>query len=611
MALPRRSVSLLAAGARSARRSGCWCACSQTRRRVHPQSCHLALNAVQSQRMNQSHRMRSTTQTIRTMPPVDSTKSTALRVPFGFRNGRMWSPQQVTNGLSCGCVCPACGSPLQARNQGSKRRAYFAHHADHACSGAYESAVHRMAKQLICERLHLTLPAWDGAEDMPNPPTAVDDSGQRLLGKPVNYPARAVQLMSANAEIQHVDYRPDVSAKDEDGELLIEIRVSHSVTDLKSRRVQSEGRRMIEIDLSRVTAKQAEDSFAFEALVLDTAENRRWISCPPATEAWRVARNELATRLAARNRKIADNEGKHRELALRKAQKEQERKIWRDQERAAFREPYVDDLKYLLQASRPEAIAEKYAALQSRDEAEAEQILTLVPDSLHPALSTSTGSAWAYGAHYLLWQPAMYLQFIAGRPTGHPVSRTELGRWLRATYGVDPVLWKLFMTQWQGRKQARQLGRKQWSLFLWYFTEEENRAIPNFFDCVTVFLNKLISAGVLEQDPEPGGDLVVAARNADGSQMAARKLLPQTPHIDPLFDTGVDSYLGRWISHTKLGVGIIRDRVAKGSPTYNIWFNGAMWRSVWLGNPASGDWRLLDEGVSEHQLPPGSDTGGP
>jgi hypothetical protein len=102
-----------------------------------------------------------------------------------------------------------------------------------------------MAKQLICERLGLTLPAWDGADGMPNPPTATDSRGGKLLGKRVDYPARSVQLRSARAEASIADYRPDVLAEDDEGELLIEIRVSHAVTGQKTRNVQSEGRRRV------------------------------------------------------------------------------------------------------------------------------------------------------------------------------------------------------------------------------------------------------------------------------------------------------------------------------------------------------------------------------
>ena len=468
-----------------------------------------------------------------------------------------------------------------------------------------------MAKQLICERLGLTLPAWDGADGMPNPPTATDSRGAKLLGKRVEYPARSVQLRSARAEASIADYRPDVLAEDDEGELLIEIRVSHAVTGQKTRNVQSEGRRMIEIDLSSVSAQQAEDPKAFEALVLDTARNRSWISCPPATEAWRAARDALAVRLATKNRKIAKNQGRRNELARLRAQKEQEREIWRNRTRMELREPYLEDLHYLLQASRPEAIAAKNALLQRRDEDKAIRLLAMIHDDLHPALRSSSGPAWAYQAHYLLWQPAMYLHFIDGKPAGHPISRSELGRWLRATYGVDPVLWRLFMAQWIGRKEARQLGQKRWSLSLWHFTEEENRAVPNFFECVTGLVDRLIVAGALERDDEPGGDLVVSAPPSDGAPTASRKPLPSSRLVDPLLETGVDPYIDRWISHARLGVGIIRRRVAKGSPTYSVWFNNSNWRTVWLGDPECGQWKIRDKQDACDQSPSSPDSGGP
>ena len=103
------------------------------------------------------------------MPQSKVSNATILRVPFGLRDGRMWLPREVSNGLACGCQRPNCGQPLLAKNAGARRRAHFAHHTDHTCSGAFESAVHRMAKQLICEQLRLALPAWDGAEGMPTP----------------------------------------------------------------------------------------------------------------------------------------------------------------------------------------------------------------------------------------------------------------------------------------------------------------------------------------------------------------------------------------------------------------------------------------------------------
>lgn len=536
------------------------------------------------------------------MRPDQPNDNTELRLPFGLREGRMWAPREVASGLACDCTCPACGSPLESRNKGSKHKAYFAHHSGNTCHGAYESAIYRMAQQLICDRLRLTLPAWNGAEGMPNPPTATDSRGSRLLGKRVYYPSRSVQLRTAKTEPNIADYRPDVLAEDNEGELLIEIRVSDVVDDRKGRSLPPDGRRMMEIDLSGLSARQAEDPKTLEAMVLDRQRNRSWISCPPATERWRASRDELLARTTAKNRQIVEVEERRQEEDRRKAQRELEREAQRERKKAARREPHLEDLRYLVQVSQPDAIADKYALLQRRDEGEADKLLAMIPALLRNALRCSSGPAWAYEAHYLLWQPAMYLQFIDGKPAGHPLSRFDLGRWLRVTYGVDPVLWRLFMVQWVGRKEARRMGFQKHSLHVPYFTDDENRTIPNFFDCVDGFVGRLIEAGVLELDHEPGGDLMVTALPADGV-LSSRKPFQSSRFKDPLLETGVDSYIGRRISHTRLGVGIIRERVLKGSPTYLVCFDGARGFDLWLGDPHSSEWKLLDDRDAPDQWP--------
>lgn len=545
--------------------------------------------------------MRIPGSTIRPMAQSRDSQASPLRVPFGLRDGRMWLPREVPTGLACECRCPSCGQPLLAKNAGLRRQAHFAHHAASACSGAFESAVHRMAKQLICERLRLVLPVWNGAEGMPNPIEVRDDNGGKLRSKPVDFPARESRLHSAVAEIALQDYRPDVVAEDDEGELLIEIRVSHAVGDLKARNVRSEGRRMMEIDLSKVTPAQAEDPELFEQLVLEHPRNRTWIACPRATDAWRSSRDELHARLALRNRQIAADARRWQEVVQSERQEEQGRGHL---ERRQMRAGHADDLEYLMRQATEEAISERYARMLERDGPKGKALLSRAPPALQTALRSCSGSAWGYQSHYLLWQPAMYFQFVDGKAIGHPVRRAELGRWLRATFGVDPILWRLFMAQWRGREEARKSGRKAYSLSLWYFTPEENRAIPNFFQCLTDFVDRMVAAGAIGFDPEQGGDLVVAG-SSEFEHSSARP--PWDPRAasghDPLLQTGTDPYIDRRITHSRLGVGIIRERVTKGSPSYRVWFNGARWRTVWLGDPYSGEWKLLEQG-SDPDRPP-------
>lgn len=55
----------------------------------------------------------------------------------------------VPKGNNCGCFCPACKKPLQARNAGQIRVHHFAHQPGVDCPTAFETALHLLAKQLI------------------------------------------------------------------------------------------------------------------------------------------------------------------------------------------------------------------------------------------------------------------------------------------------------------------------------------------------------------------------------------------------------------------------------------------------------------------------------
>src|SRR3954468_24894165 len=75
-----------------------------------------------------------------------------LLLPFGERiaNGRMVSPDEVDNGLACGCVCPKCRRRLIAKHSDIVRY-HFAHESDSVCVGAFETSAHLLAKQIIAD----------------------------------------------------------------------------------------------------------------------------------------------------------------------------------------------------------------------------------------------------------------------------------------------------------------------------------------------------------------------------------------------------------------------------------------------------------------------------
>src|ERR1035437_8537112 len=82
-----------------------------------------------------------------------------MKIPFGLRthDQHMVDPTEVAQGGSCGCICPGCNEPLIAR-QGMINEWHFAHKAGGDCASGAESAIHRMAKQMIIERAQIWVP---------------------------------------------------------------------------------------------------------------------------------------------------------------------------------------------------------------------------------------------------------------------------------------------------------------------------------------------------------------------------------------------------------------------------------------------------------------------
>lgn len=220
-------------------------------------------------------------------------------IPFGLRKGRTYSAREVATGLACNCVCPGCGHPLVAKNAGSQRAAHFAHFRSNLqCEHPGETAIHRHAKQLIREKARLMLPTWRGTAQMPNPPVKRDLGGFLHAGRDVAIAGQLSQLQAIEVEKRHGDLQPDVSALDAEGPLWIEIRVAHAVGEAKMAAVQSDGTRMVEIDLSNVSIDEALDPARFEDLVLNDPHNRRWVSFPQASDDWRKSRADLLERVA-------------------------------------------------------------------------------------------------------------------------------------------------------------------------------------------------------------------------------------------------------------------------------------------------------------------------
>ena len=440
-----------------------------------------------------------------------------FRVPFGLRDGRVWAPGEVAKGKACGCICPGCHAPLAAKAQESRRkRPHFAHLTDAGCQTGRETGIHQRAKQLIAERQELVIPAWTGDPiDMPNPPHARDDEGRLHWGRQIDRPMRRVGLHDIEVERSFGTYQPDVYAKDEAGELLIEIRVTHAVDDRKAARVQAEGRRMVEIDLSQLHRNVPHDQGAFEQAVLFDPVNRSWISCPEAVEDWRASKQELEDQVAARNVEIA----LQRDKLARAAEARREREIQETKDkdgRKAYvrrlkRAMHANDLAQLSELTSPDRIRQILREHQISAEPRIGELLDAVPSAVRSACLRAHEDAWVFGVDPALWQLLAYDHFVARHSPSHRFNQKDVATWVRRSFHPEASLYRLFVAQYANRAEARRAGYSKRCLNYWVFTEEENARIPNFYAPINDFIDRLEAARVIRHLPAPIGECEVVA----------------------------------------------------------------------------------------------------
>lgn len=198
-------------------------------------------------------------------------KKRSLKIPFGSLDGRLVAPENVARGRDCNCRCPNCDWPLIA-NQGEQTRPYFSHDRGPECVGGFETAVHKMAKQIILDHLTVVLPAH--SVEITVPVTSEDD----VLTGSVLYPERLVQLVSAVSEKQAEEpgrWIPDITATlKNNAKLYIEIKVTHGVERPKAEALDN----LMEIDLGDWEIDALANTEVLERAVLRMAA-RCWYRC--------------------------------------------------------------------------------------------------------------------------------------------------------------------------------------------------------------------------------------------------------------------------------------------------------------------------------------------
>jgi rubrerythrin len=344
-----------------------------------------------------------------------------------------------------------------------------------------------MAIQVILEQRQINLPVF--REILQKRDLDWNTHSQEVL-----LPSKVVRFTRVDKEVSYQGFRPDVVGFNSNGEeLLIEIYVTHAVDDEKKEKVCDYGGRMIEIDLSFLDEEQVSDPDRFSDAVLNDISNRKWIHCPEAEVLLEKARKNLEAKIKSENQKIADS--REREEASRKSYEEN---------RARHRAPYETDLNELFQLLEPE----KLEALQHDQWKRAENVLASMrekmgwaSDDWPPILNMGVPNDWVFGVHRSVWQGYIYQKFIHQKPVGHQLDPSVIKTQIVKEFGVNPLVKRLNTVKQKVKSEGKRKGKNYGNYGAWFFSAEENKAIPSPFHPVIKYLEMLVWSRVLE-NPE-------------------------------------------------------------------------------------------------------------
>jgi hypothetical protein len=345
--------------------------------------------------------------------------SPTLRVPFGLKDGRMVTPAEVASGRACDCVCPGCALPLQAR-KGEQNIWHFAHDGRGCVAGA-ETAIHRMAKQILAADRTIRLPAVEvtvSAKDV----FGRERTATASLAKPqhLRYTEVALEVASENR-------RADAIGTSELGiKHWIEVYVRHPVDLVKAQDLEAREYISYEICLQDLPAYLTLEQL--RKAVTSSPERIRWISYPGMSAMRRKLTENLERMLSA-----AARQKKAEELQVARAYAAQVRAAPTDRlgRGRLQREKARNDERVALanQTFRAADVSRKRSFVMEK--------LRTPPGPTPSLIDVEVRGHDCFGVPRDIWQADVFRKWVYadGR---HDVSLETVLIWLAQRYEVDP-----------------------------------------------------------------------------------------------------------------------------------------------------------------------------
>lgn len=342
-----------------------------------------------------------------------------IELAFGLRKGKIVHIDELTEkerGLSCGCFCPSCGAPLQAR-LGQKNRHHFSHNSEN-CSNetATQTALHILAKEIIAQRGTLLFPSirfeyrnssYFSYKYIQNLPEYVEIKPER------NIKCDEVFLETSLSSIV-----PDIIFVSQKNSCIIEIAVTHFVDEIKEQKIKKLGLPALEIDLSECY-RQNLNRAEIENEIINNSENRRWIYYPNL--------ENLIFQAELKYKKAID------EIEYKKKEAEKERKKQEELLRIQREKYYKDKLKQYRSDTKTNDTIKEFRFIKN------------IKDSSIPFfLDIPIDGEIVFKCDRRIWQSAIFDKFIYYRNISNNaiVSINNIYQWVRKHQSLFKLDWE-------------------------------------------------------------------------------------------------------------------------------------------------------------------------
>ena len=220
----------------------------------------------------------------------------SIKQPYGIRNGKLVSIEQVESGLNCNCFCPACNNRLIAR-KGLEKQHHFAHYNSDDCGKGIETIIHQLSKEILSKSKTFRTPALK-----------LRNSDIILIEE------TDIQIDNVRLEYRLENIIPDIIIESKGKELLIEITVTHKLCFPKTGIIEDKGFATIEIFAQDIFDKLYKDGdFFFESNVFQKelvsgTRYKHWIYNKKTEIIQNILKNNYANRLERKTIRFDNSE---------------------------------------------------------------------------------------------------------------------------------------------------------------------------------------------------------------------------------------------------------------------------------------------------------------